>query len=131
MTLVVEYLGWDDYRFGHSTVSLAGAWQDWLGVARWWNIQINVNPTHPIYATTSQPVVPFTEFNPESSSGTYVRTIMREIRNLTPSSCQTGLNRFLWDFSVGFRKVFARSFVCSFVRSLRSSSSSSSALQLH
>ena len=114
MTLVVEYLGWDDYRFGHSTVSLFLPGGGELGrigwVARWWNIQINVNPTHPIYATTSQPVVPFTEFNPESSSGTYVRTIMREIRNLTPSSCQTGLNRFLWDFSVGFRKAFVRSF---------------------
>ena len=52
VTLVVEYLGWDDYHFGHSTASRAvsawqrGAWQDWLGsCARWWNIQINVNPT--------------------------------------------------------------------------------------
>ena len=56
VTLVVEYLGWDDYHFGHSTTWQRGAWQDWLrSCARWWKIQINVNQT-PRYATTSHPV---------------------------------------------------------------------------
>ena len=46
VTLAVEYLGWDEYHFGHSSqagsVWQRGAWQDWLdSCARWWNIQIN------------------------------------------------------------------------------------------
>ena len=51
VTLVIVDLGWVNYDFGHSIVcqvllGQTGIWQNRLGNwARWWNIQIKVNPT--------------------------------------------------------------------------------------
>ena len=45
VTLVVEYLGWVDYDFGHSTfcpvpLGHMGIWQIWLySWVRWWNVE--------------------------------------------------------------------------------------------
>ena len=54
VTLVVEYLGWDDSHLGLSTVRpfLPGRYElGWIAVQRWWNNQINVNQTtKPKYA---------------------------------------------------------------------------------
>ena len=47
--MVVSYTGWVDFEFGHSGQALLwqmGIWQNGLCCwARWWNIQIKVNPT--------------------------------------------------------------------------------------
>ena len=46
MTLVVAYLGWDDYNYQAVSALQTGVWQDWLGSCpRWWNIQFKVNLT--------------------------------------------------------------------------------------
>ena len=53
VTLVIEYLGCNGNNLGSQAISAwqraawqKGAWQDWLdSYARWWNIQINFNPT--------------------------------------------------------------------------------------
>ena len=38
--------GWQSFHSQAVSAWQRGAWQDWLGsCARWWNIQINVNPT--------------------------------------------------------------------------------------
>ena len=52
VTLVVAYLGWVDYNFGHSSVCLVllwqmGIWQNRLiNRARWWNIKNQSQPNH-------------------------------------------------------------------------------------
>ena len=59
--LVVGYLGWVDFEFGHSFVCavLLGQmviWWNWLCCwSRWWNTLIKVNPTQ-VCDHQSQPV---------------------------------------------------------------------------
>ena len=56
MNLVVEYLGWDDYNFGHSTVRLFLPGRGELGRIGWVAVQDGGTSksmsTQPRYATT-------------------------------------------------------------------------------